>query len=211
MEDVHQAQRRVESLPLSTVLKDTNVIVTPRLDLVSATPSLLHAAIDGNTRLANVLDALVPDTWPHEFMDEAALRFVLRRLEEHTGDMGWWLNFVVLREDHGRTLIGSAGYKGPPVNGMVEVGYGIVADRRRQGYASEAVRGLLRNAFARSDVDRVIAETYPSLIGSIGVLEHCGFHGIPGGSEPGVIRFEITRSEYPVISSAATEEGSART
>jgi len=187
--------------------KDTTVIVTHRLDLVPGTPPLLHASLDGSGLLADALGAVVPATWPHEFLDEAALRFVLRRLEEHPEDEGWWINFVVLREHSGRTLVGSAGYKGPPVNGMVEVGYGIVADRRRQGYATEAVRGLLRHAFARSDVNRVIAETYPSLTGSIGVLQRCGFRGIPGGSEPEVIRFEITRSEHTVISTAATEMG----
>ena len=183
------------------------MIVTRRLDLVPATPPLLHAALDGPERLADALGAVVPASWPHEFLDDAALRFVLRRLEEHPEDAGWWLNFAVLRGDPGRTLVGSAGYKGAPVNGMVEVGYGVVADQRRKGYASEAVGGLLRHAFARADVERVIAETYPSLIGSIGVLISCGFRSIPGGSEPGVIRFEITRSEHTVISLAATEMG----
>lgn len=176
------------------------MIVTPRLNLVPATPPLIHAALDGRARLANALGASVPETWPHEFLDDAAFRFVLRRLEEHPEDAGWWFHFVIARAGH--SLVGSAGYKGPPVNRTMEVGYGIVSDQRRQGYASESVRGLLGHAFARSDVDRVIAETYPSLIGSIGVLRVCGFRGIEGGSEPEVIRFEITRSEHTVISAA---------
>ncbi len=198
---------RITPLRSWVMAKDTTVIVTRRLDLVPGTPPLLHAALDGPARLAGALGATVPATWPHEFLDEAALRFVLRRLEEHPEDAGWWLNFAVLRGHPDRALVGSAGYKGPPVNGMVEVGYGIVADQRQQGYASEAVRGLLGHAFGRADVDRVIAETYPSLVGSIGVLRSCGFRSIPGGSEPDVIRFEITRSEHTVISLAATERG----
>jgi ribosomal-protein-alanine N-acetyltransferase len=152
--------------------------------------------------LSEALEALVPSTWPHEFLDDAALGFVLRRLKENAADAGWWLHFVLLRDPSGPTLIGSAGYKGLPVDGTVEVGYGIVADQRRKGYAAEAVRGLLRHAFERPDVRRVIAETYPSLTGSIGVLRTCGFRSIPGGSEPEVIRFEITRSEHTVISAA---------
>jgi RimJ/RimL family protein N-acetyltransferase len=189
--------------------KDTTVIVTRRLDLVPATPPLLHAALDGSAHLANALGAVVPPTWPHEFLDEAALRFVLRRLEEHPDDAGWWFHFAVHRGNPGRTLVGSAGYKGPPVNGMVEVGYGVVANQRQKGYASEAVGGLLSHAFLRADVERVIAETYPSLVGSIGVLRNCGFRSIPGGSEPEVIRFEITRSEHTVMSAAANKKGSA--
>jgi RimJ/RimL family protein N-acetyltransferase len=42
----------------------------------------------------------------------------------------------------------------------------------------------------------VIAETYPSLIASIGVLRKCGFQLVGEGSEPRVIRFELTRPEY---------------
>jgi len=183
------------------------VIVTRRLDLVPATTPLLRASIEGSATLAGMLGAAVPRTWPHEFLDEAALKFVLRRLEDHPQDAGWWLHFVVLRDSAHPTLIGSAGYKGPPSGGLVEVGYGIVADRRRQGYASEAVGGLLHHAFQRSDVDRVIAETYPSLVGSIGVLRNSGFRSSSGGSEPEVIRFEITRSVYTAITAAATEPG----
>ncbi|HCU11539.1 MAG TPA: hypothetical protein DGB72_05365 [Gemmatimonadetes bacterium] len=41
-----------------------------------------------------------------------------------------------------------------------------------------------------------IAETLPELEGSIGVLRKCGFTLIDGGSEPGVIRFELDRAAY---------------
>ena len=62
--------------------------------------------------------------------------------------------------------------------------------------SSEAVRGLLGRAFADPVVRTVIAETLPELTPSIGVLAKCGFHLIGEGSEPGVIRFELTRAEY---------------
>ena len=119
--------------------------------------------------------------------------------------MGWWLHFVVLpRGVAGRTLIGSAGYKGPPsADGTVEVGDGIVRVHQRQGYASEAVRALLSHAFALPVVQLVIAETLPELALSIGVLRKCGFRLIGGGSEPGVIRFELTRAEYSAGKGAA--------
>jgi RimJ/RimL family protein N-acetyltransferase len=87
---------------------------------------------------------------------------------------------------------------------MVEVGYGIVRDQHRQGYASEATRGLLARAFASPEVTRVTAETYPELVGSIGVLRRCGFRFIGEGSEPGVIRYEITRVEYAIQVGAVT-------
>jgi [ribosomal protein S5]-alanine N-acetyltransferase len=165
---------------------------------VPATPTSIRAALEGEPALAASLGVFVPATWPPEFLDPPSLEFTVRRLTEGPEQAGWWLHFVVLAHGAaGRTLIGSAGYKGPPSpDGTVEVGYGIVADHQRQGYASEAVRGLLARAFAVPAVQQVIAETLPELTPSIGVLRKCGFRLVGAGSESGVIRFELTRGEY---------------
>jgi RimJ/RimL family protein N-acetyltransferase len=132
------------------------------------------------------------------YLDPPALEFTRERLAEGPLQAGWWLYFVLLAgAEGGRALIGSGGYMGPPTaDGTVEVGYAIVNDHQRRGYASEAVRGLLARAFALPEVRRVIAETLPDLIPSIGVLHKCGFALIDGGSAPGVIRFELTRARY---------------
>jgi RimJ/RimL family protein N-acetyltransferase len=58
---------------------------------------------------------------------------------------------------------------------------------------------LIGRAFAFPDVRRVIAETLPELTPSIGVLRKCGFRFIGEGSEPGVIRFAITREQHAAI------------
>jgi ribosomal-protein-alanine N-acetyltransferase len=172
------------------------VIVTDRLDLVPSTIASLRAALRGRAALAAELGVYVPETWPPEYLDDVALEYTLAHLEDAPSQLGWWLYFVLLREgDSGRTLIGSVGYKGPPTpDGTVEVGYGIVADHRRRGYASECTRALVHRAFALPTVRRVIAETLPKLEGSIGVLHACGFRLIGEGSEPGVIRFELLRT-----------------
>ena len=174
------------------------MIVTDRLDLVSATPEMVRAALLGRPALATALGAIVPESWPPEFMDDDALAFTLDRLAEGPAQAGWWLHFVVLRQGDGeRTLIGSGGYTGPPsTDGTVEVGYAVVTQHQRKGYASEAVRGLLRHAFAAPGVNRVIAETLPALIPSIGVLRNCGFLPDGDGSAPGVIRFALSRTMY---------------
>ncbi len=169
------------------------MIVTERLALVPATVELTRAALDGAPALGTGLHAVVPPTWPPEYVDAPAFGFTLRRLAENPGQAGWWLYFILLRDPSAPTLIGTAGYKGPPSDdGTVEVGYGIVSDHQRRGYASEAVRGLLARALGTPGVRRVIAETLPELTPSIGVLEKCGFRFTGEGSEPGVIRFEFT-------------------
>jgi [ribosomal protein S5]-alanine N-acetyltransferase len=181
------------------------MITTERLELVPATVDLVRAALEGKPVLAARLGAFVPTTWPPEFLDRPALEYTLDRLGEGPRQAGWWLHFVILaRGASGRTLIGSAGYKGPPSpSGTVEVGYGIVRDHQRHGYASETVWGLLEHAFAVPAVHRVIAETLPELMPSIGVLRKCGFRLMGDGSEPGVIRFELTRAEYSIGKGAA--------
>ena len=169
--------------------------------MIPATAELVRAALDGTGALGSGLRASVPPTWPPEYLDTAAFQFTLERLQEGPGQEGWWLYFVVLPgAAGGRALIGSAGYKGPPsADGTVEVGYGIVSDHRRRGYATEAARGLIDHAFSLPAVRRVIAETLPDLIPSIGVLRRCGFRPAGDAAEGSVLRFEITRSEYAAL------------
>ena len=173
------------------------MIRTERLELTPATLDLLTAALEGAASLGAGLGAIVPPSWPPEFLDPPALEFTRDRLVEAPDDGDWWMHFIVLPAAAGeRVLVGTAGYKGPPADGTVEVGYGIVTDHRRRGYASEAVRGLVARAFGMPEVRRVIAETLPELTPSIGVLRKCGFELIGEGSEPGVICFQLTRAGY---------------
>jgi len=172
-------------------------IATERLDLVPGTPALLRRALGPRAGLAAALEARVPESWPPLYLDSAAIEFTLARLAEGERHAGWWMYFILLREDEaggGRTLVGSGGYAGPPAeDGSVEVGYGIVTDHQRRGYASEAVRGLVQRAFARPEIRRVTAQTLPELQPSIGVLLKCGFRHAGVGAEPGVIRFDLEK------------------
>jgi RimJ/RimL family protein N-acetyltransferase len=171
------------------------MIQTARLDLVPATPGVVHAALEGPVSLAAALGVVVPQTWPPEYLDAESLSFTLARLAEGPDQLGWWLHFAVLRPGPDpRTLIGSAGYCGRPTpDGVVEVGYGIVRDRRRQGFASEVVRGLVAHAFSHAAVRCVIAHTLPDLTPSIGVLKKCGFQLVNEAPVAGVIRFALPR------------------
>jgi ribosomal-protein-alanine N-acetyltransferase len=166
------------------------LIATNRLDLIAATPDTLRAAIAEIPTLGRQLDAKVSRDWPPELLDADALNWTLAKLEDPANEPHWWLYWVVLRAP--RTLIGTAGFKGPPVDGTVELGYGIVRESQRRGYASEATQGLIDFAFSKG-VKRVIAETYPELVASIGVMTRCGMTFLGDGSEPRVIRYGVER------------------
>jgi RimJ/RimL family protein N-acetyltransferase len=171
-------------------------IATARLELVPASVESIRAALAGRAELAASLGVVVPETWPPEFLDRAALEFVLQRLTAHPEEAPWWMHFILLKAEGSepRTLIGSGGYAGRPTpEGSVEIGYGIVADRQRRGYAAEAARGLIERAFATPGVTHVLAHTLPDLAGSIGVLSRCGFRFVGNGAEPGTVRYRLDR------------------
>lgn len=180
------------------------MIATHRLDLVPATMPMLRAAIEDHARLGLLLDARVPATWPPDLLDVDALEWTLRAIRAGSA-LEWHMYWIVLRGDHGRILIGTSGFKGRPSgDGTVEIGYGLVPDHMRKGYATETVRALLAFAFADPRVIRVIAETLPDLVASQGVLAKTGFTFIGEGSERGVIRYERTRSAVPIRSNSVS-------
>jgi RimJ/RimL family protein N-acetyltransferase len=172
---------------------------TPRLHLIQATIASLRAELAGRAHLARELDIAVPESWPPELYDEAAIRFTLDRLECEPREEWWWLYYVAeLHLPHGGArLVGVAGYKGPVnAEGSVEVGYGILPEYRRQRMAYEATQALIDRAFGRAEVKRVVAETYPHLIASIAVMIPCGMSLIGEGSEEGVVRYGLTREAW---------------
>jgi len=175
------------------------ILETDRLELIGTTPEMLRAEGDDRARFGELLDARIPPEWPPELYDDGARLWTLDRLERAPEDDGWLSYYVVRGGDgpDGRELIGIVGYKGAPTDGTVEVGYGILDAHQRRGYASEATAALVERAFALPGVRRVIAETLPELTPSIGVLEKLGFAlADEGGSEEGVIRFELPRERW---------------
>lgn len=182
----------------------TPVIRTSRLRLVAADARLARAAVAGAAALGEVLDVTVPASWPPPDLADA-LEFIAAQMEaeEETrrfggpapGLAGWGFWYVTV-DGHGigrggavggresRLLVGGAGFKGPPrADGTVEVGYGIVEDQQRRGYASEAVAGMVRWAFEHPEVARVTAHTFERHEASVGVLRKNGFVVAGAGTE----------------------------
>ena len=172
-------------------------ITTERLELIASTLELAHAEIEDRDRFAQLLDARVPVDWPPPLNDTDSMKWLLGFLEEHPDGTGWTNWYFVLRRDAAgeRCVIGNGGFKGKPsADGMVEVGYSIMQDRQRQGFAPEAVAGLIGWAFSHPEVTRVAAETFPELRASIRVMEKNGLIYCGPGLEEGTIRYERARS-----------------
>ena len=77
-----------------------------------------------------------------------------------------WITGVVWDPERG-VAVGRAGYHGPPdAAGMVEVGYSIDPQYRRQGYARAALRALLARAAAEPPVRTFRATIAPDNLAS---------------------------------------------
>jgi len=168
---------------------------TERLELIACDAALAAAdARYDHAELGRLLNARVPAEWPPELARDV-LVFFADVLRERPDQAGWWAWFIVHDEAPAeRTLIGGAGFKGPPTpDGMVEIGYAVLPAFQRRGYAREAAAALVRHAFAQPGVRHVEAETFPDHVASRRVLQHIGMTTCGLGEEPGTIRFRIAK------------------
>jgi [ribosomal protein S5]-alanine N-acetyltransferase len=92
-----------------------------------------------------------------------------------------------------RALVGVGRYLGSPNDeGIVEIGYSVLTEWQRKGYATEIVMALVEQAFHHDRMVKVIAHTKESVPASIGVLLKCSFQSV--GAEPDeTLRFERQR------------------
>ena len=170
-------------------------IDTERLRLVAQTKESSKAAIEDRSLFAQLLTAAIPNEWPNDMMADAEPYFA-DKLTQDPAASGWWGWYILLKSTSSDKdiLIGSAGFLGrPSPEGALVLGYSILDDYQRNGYATEACKALIQWAFHHQAVQCIAAETFPTLPLSIRVLEKCGFTYAGPGSEEGTIRYECTK------------------
>ncbi len=169
-------------------------IETERLRLIAATRDLSTAAITDIALFSKLLNARITDEWPPELLSDAQGYFS-EMLTQNPSSTGWWIWYVILKAGCD-VLIGNLCFKGPPSDqGKVEIGYAILPEFEKNGFATEAVRALISWAFSNQQVTSISAETFPNLPVSIKVMEKIGMSFAGNGSEEGTIRYEIRKKE----------------
>lgn len=149
----------------------------PAVELLVPFAALLEALLSDRRRAADLLAAPVPDGWPEH---PIALEIMLRVLHEHPEEAVWHLSLFV--DPALPAVVGSGGFKGPPRNGEVEIGYEVAPSFRNRGYATAAVDRLADRAFR--SVDRVVAHTLPAMGPSVSVLRKAGFRRDGSSQDP---------------------------
>jgi ribosomal-protein-alanine N-acetyltransferase len=138
--------------------------------LVRADVRLLDAAVAGDRALERALGHDVVAGWA---TFTGALQRTRDALAAAPDGTPWGPRLFVA--GHPPELVGWGGFKGPPHDGVVELGYEIAASRQGRGLATAAVRAMLAEAFADDRVGAVIAHTLPERNASNRVLEKAGF------------------------------------
>jgi RimJ/RimL family protein N-acetyltransferase len=171
------------------------VIETARLKLLPATVALARAEVRDRGEFLRLLGASVPENWPPEALADA-LPLFLGWLEAAPDRIGWfgWYALAPGDGEAGAVLVASGGFKGPPQDGMAEIGYSVLPQYQGRGYATEMVGALVRWALGQPGVARVVAETEWANPASVRVLRKAGFAPVGPTTEEGGARFEFVGS-----------------
>ena len=137
---------------------------TARLRLEPMTADTARAILAGDLSVLAAAGMAAAEQWPHEDTADGLAMAV------KGGYPPGWLITV------GGTVIGDCGIHGPVDEaGSVEIGYGLAAPSRGQGYGSEAVAVLTEWLLSQPGVRQVRAHTLTDNAPSRRVLEKAGF------------------------------------
>jgi ribosomal-protein-alanine N-acetyltransferase len=134
------------------------------------------------------------DSWAADFPSEGDR--VIAAMLSRTGlpgapDRRYGIRIIV--EGDSGLLIGGVGFFGPPENGGVEIGYGVVGSRKGQGYATEAVAAMVANATSDPVLTHIRAGVELSNPASIRVLEKNGFTEVARDDEQATYEMRVIR------------------
>ena len=175
-----------------------DTIGSGRIELIPSSAAHIRIELESPGLLAGKLNARISKNWPSGEYDRDAMEFFLSCFEKGgEAVQGWygWYAIKIDSQDGERALVGAAGYFGPPdKDGQVEVGYSVLPEWQRRGYATEMVDLLVSHAFAFPETHRIIAHTVAENEGSIKVLISNGFSH--AGIDDNKLRFELARAHY---------------
>ncbi len=192
-------------LPLSPPVPN---ISTARLELVAITPETMRSELAADGRLGELLQCRVTCEWPHADWEPHVFELLLKVFDERPEEIGWH-RYILLRTgtaagpDIRPVLIGTTGgFRWPTDRRSAEVGYAIIPEFRLRGYALEAARAMFAWIEGTGEVDYIFAHTFPELLGSIRILERCGFVLEGPGAELGTVRYVKPQTIQQAVTSS---------
>lgn len=148
-------------------------LFTERLLLVPYTINICEEILNNDyTTLIN-MGLKISQNWPDEDVLETLPRIIinLESVEKPTGFESW---MIVKKET--LEVIGDLGFKGFNFEeNNADIGYGIIKEERRKGYAEEAVKELINWAFSNEFLKEITAKCLKENVSSINLLTKFNF------------------------------------
>jgi ribosomal-protein-alanine N-acetyltransferase len=164
----------------------TSRLITERLELRPLPAGAAAALPEDREKAARVLGAILPAEWP-----QPDLLDVLPSQAAASSDAERFGVWVMIEHESG-SVVGDIGFMGPPdARGSVEVGYSVIPDHRRRGYATEAARAIVEWILTEPSVTVVVAGCEEGNEASIRTLDRIGFRRT--GQTNGEIRWRYGR------------------
>jgi ribosomal-protein-alanine N-acetyltransferase len=148
-------------------------IVTDRLMLIPFTIQICKNVINNNFSDLNKKGFKKGKSWPDEDVLETLPRIIknLSKVKSPTGFESW----MIIKKDT-LEIIGNAGFKGfNYLQKNADIGYGIIKEERRKGYAEEAVLELIKWAFSTVPIREITAACLLDNANSINLLKKISF------------------------------------
>jgi len=141
----------------------------PRVRIIQLDAATLAALAAGDLDEARRTSPVELTPWLAGPDSVSTWRFRARQAVETPDDLPW-VTGILWADDQERP-VGKAGFHGAPdADGMVEVGYAIEPEHRRQGYARAALDNLLERARREPDVKTLRATISPTNTASLGLI-----------------------------------------
>lgn len=157
-------------------------IRTPRLELIAGNHQMAAAEMTSIMQLANLLNAGFDYGWPPPENNEKTMEWFFNRILDNPDERGWLIWYFIHTENGNRVVVGNGGFSGAPdENGIVECGFSILEPAQKQGFATEAVGGLVKWAFSNPMLRKITARARPGNLASKSVLEKNQFQPVNNG------------------------------
>lgn len=148
-------------------------LTTERLILIPYTIQICENIINKN--FSNLFDMGLKrgKSWPDNDVIETLPKIInnLSQVESPTGFESW---MIIKKET--LEIIGDLGFKGyNHKEENIDIGYGIIEEERRNGYAEEATKELIKWAFSTGLIKEITAKCLIENTGSINLIKKLNF------------------------------------
>lgn len=177
-------------------LKSKNIhIETERLLLIPITFQFISKLLNEDITAYEEFGIKPDDEWPNKDTRDI-MPVIKEKLSQESAPDGFgaWLFIDKLSN----SIVGDGGFKGSPSNkGEIDLGYGVIESKRRQGYAFEAAKALLEWGLQQDNVKAITAKCLKNNTASYNLLRKLGMNEIKQDDE--FIYFEINRGRAEIF------------